>query len=73
MALTNYDLVLTLKSMLSSELFSFGFSHKERLNAAKTVHSATESDIRKYYHWYSQKNFQKIAGRLCITKSRKIN
>ena len=35
MALTNCDLVLTLKSMLSSELFSFGFSHKETLMLLK--------------------------------------
>ena len=35
MALTNYDLVLTLKLMLSSEMFSFGFSQKETLTLLK--------------------------------------
>ena len=30
------------------------------------------NDNRKYYHWYSQKSFQRITERLRITKSRKI-
>ena len=30
------------------------------------------NDNIKYYHWYSQKSFQRITERLRITKSRKI-
>ena len=30
------------------------------------------NDNRKYYHWYSQKSFQRITERLRITKSVKI-
>ena len=38
----------------------------------KTLHCISGNDIIKYYHWYSQKSFQRITERLRIAKSRKI-
>ena len=47
MPLINYHSVLTLKSMLSSELLSFGFSLKETLTLLR--HVANQKIIRSRY------------------------
>ena len=43
----------------------FQFFSQRNLYIGKTIHCKTENDIRKQ-NWYSQKNIQKIAGRLYI-------
>ena len=49
MPLVNYHSVLTLKSMLSSELLSLGFSLKEALTLLRHV-VANQKMIRSCYH-----------------------
>ena len=64
MFLINYHSVLILKSMLSFKLLFFDFLRKETLTLltmlVKTICGKVENDIRKYNHWYSQKNMQKF-------------
>ena len=49
MPLINYHSVLTLKSMLSSELLSFGFSLKETLTLLRH-YIVDQKKIRNCYH-----------------------